>query len=68
MRTIKIEISDHAFEKVMYLLKNLPKQDVKVISHQGKNNDQLSETNAFASHSASLVEDWKDDGEDEIWI
>lgn len=68
MHTVKIEISDQAFEKVMYLLKSLPKQDVKVISKKNLHNENSSDIRAFANHSASLVEDWQDASEDAIWI
>lgn len=68
MHTIKIEVSNQAFEKVMYLLKALPKQDVKVISKQNISDEEVADIEAFSSHSANLVEDWQDANEDKIWI
>ena len=32
-----------------------------------KNKDE-SETNAFSNHTANLVEEWKDEREDDVWI
>lgn len=68
MHTVKIEISEQAFEKVMYLLKSLPKKDVKIISRKDANKGRHADIQAFANHSANLVEDWKDASEDEIWM
>lgn len=67
MHTVKIEISQQAFDKVMYLLKSLPKSDVKIVGEQSSGMKSQADITAFANHSASLVEDWKDSGEDEIW-
>jgi len=30
MKTVELKISDNAFEKVLYFLKHLPKQDVQI--------------------------------------
>lgn len=32
----------------------------------GKN--EMNEINIFSNHSANIIEEWKDDKEDEIWI
>lgn len=68
MHTVKLEISEQAFEKVMYLLKSLPKRDVRIIKNDNRYStfDAL-ETKAYSNHSANLVEEWKDPAEDEIW-
>lgn len=68
MHTVKIEISEQAFEKVMYLLKSLPKKDVKIISKKNTNKSKNADIKMLANHSANLIEDWKDASEDEIWM
>lgn len=73
MHTIKLHIEDRVFEKVIYFLQNLPKNEVYIenesineSSIQDINNDRI-ETKAFSNHSASLIEEWKDSSEDDIW-
>lgn len=73
MHTIKLHIEDRVFEKVIYFLQNLPKNEVYIenesineSSIQDINNDKI-ETKAFSNHSASLIEEWKDSSEDDIW-
>ena len=71
MHSIKLEINDSVFDKVLYFLQNLPKDEVRIV----ENSDDLvladkkSELNtkAYSNHTANLIEDWKDDEEDEIW-
>ncbi|CAA9892955.1 conserved hypothetical protein [Candidatus Methylobacter favarea] len=31
-------------------------------------NNEEAEIQAFSSHSAAIIEDWKDENEDQIWI
>jgi len=31
-------------------------------------NNEGAEIQAFSSHSASIIEDWQDENEDQIWI
>ncbi|CAA6812817.1 MAG: Unknown protein [uncultured Sulfurovum sp.] len=38
--------------------------DIKLPSKQAK---EQEETNAFSDHSANLIEEWKDEREDDIW-
>ncbi len=73
MHTIKLHIEDKVFDKVIYFLQNLPKNEVYIekenineFSIQDMNNDKL-ETKTFSNHSANLIEDWKDSSEDDIW-
>lgn len=73
MHTIKLHIEDKVFDKVIYFLQNLPKNEVSIVekntndsSIQDINNDNL-ETKAFSNHSANLIEEWKDSSEDDIW-
>ena len=73
MHTIKLHIEDKVFDKVIYFLQNLPKNEVSIVeentnesSIQDINNDNL-ETKAFSNHSANLIEEWKDSSEDDVW-
>jgi hypothetical protein len=71
MHSIRLEIDDSVFEKVIYFLKNLPKDEVKIVEEIKNKNSKSSETEsgirAFSNHSANLIEDWKEPEEDEIW-
>lgn len=67
MHTVKLEISEQAFEKVMYLLKSLPKNDVKIVGGQGIDMENQTDIKAFGEHTANLIEDWRDAAEDKIW-
>lgn len=73
MHTIKLHIEDKVFDKVIYFLQNLPKNEVYIekenineFSIQDINDDKLA-TKAFSNHSANLIEEWKDSNEDDIW-
>jgi hypothetical protein len=71
MHSIRLEVDDSVFEKVIYFLRNLPKDEVKIVEEIKNQNDKgyetESEIKAFSNHSANLIEDWKDTKEDEIW-
>ncbi|NLO16614.1 MAG: hypothetical protein GX118_00240 [Arcobacter butzleri] len=73
MHTIKLSIQDKVFDKVMYFLSNLPKDEVvieeykikKCLSYTSK--EDIQETKSFSDHSANLIKEWKDSGMDDIW-
>ena len=71
MHSIRLEIEDSVFEKVIYFLQNLPKNEVKIveeINNKGhKSTESESDIKAYSNHSANLIEDWKEAEEDEIW-
>jgi hypothetical protein len=73
MYSVKLEINDNVFDKVIYFLQNLPKNEVKVdIVKEIKNDDTTqiemqSELNAYSNHSANTIDEWKDSSEDDIW-
>ena len=70
MHSIRLEIEDSVFDKVIYFLQNLPKDEVKIVEglkSDGKTHISDLDIKAYTSHSANLIEDWKEDGEDEIW-
>ena len=71
MHTLKINIQDNVFDKVIYFLQNLPKNEVEIISdtkeHADKHKNDISDTKAFSNHSANHIDEWKDSDEDSIW-
>jgi len=73
MHTIKLNIEDSVFDKVIYFLKNLPANEVRIVEDKiiSKNvnyaDKESSDTLAFSNHSANLIEDWKNSSEDEVW-
>jgi len=73
MHTIKLNIEDSVFDKVIYFLKNLPANEVRIVEDKiiSKNvnyaDKEGSDTLAFSNHSANLIEDWKNSSEDEVW-
>jgi hypothetical protein len=73
MHTIKLHIQDKVFDKVIYFLKNLPKNEVLIEEDNIKEysiselyEDKI-EIKSFSNHSANLIEEWKDSSEDDIW-
>jgi hypothetical protein len=68
MHSIRIEIEDSVFDKVIYFLQNLPKNEVKIVEDiESKSNQSENEILLYSNNSANLVEDWKEEGEDDIW-
>ena len=70
MHSIRLNIQDSILDKFMIFLQNLPKHEVRIVediitTNQDITYNSFSETNAFSSHSASLIEEWQD--EDDIW-
>lgn len=66
MHTIKLQVTDNAYAHIMYLLQNLKTDDLKIIEDR-EDISQTQETLAFANHSANLIDEWKDESEDEVW-
>ena len=71
MHTIKLQVQDSIYSHVMFFLNSLQTKELKVLedkevdmSHQAKDS---SETQAFSNHSVSLIDDWKDENEDDVW-
>ncbi len=71
MHTIKLQIHDTIYDHIMFLLKNLNAQGVKIIEDQVEMTPEPiqedSEVQVLSNNSANLVEDWKDENEDAIW-
>ena len=73
MHTIKLHIEDKVFDKVIYFLQNLPKNEVSIIEEKVEEstiktiNEDYLEIKTFSNHSANLIEEGKDSNEDKIW-
>ena len=73
MHTLKLNIEDSVFDKVIYFLQNLPKNEVVVVedkiinSSMIENDNDTQEVNSFSNHTANLIDEWKDGSEDDVW-
>ncbi|NOQ29810.1 MAG: hypothetical protein GQ570_01675 [Helicobacteraceae bacterium] len=73
MHALKLNIHDNVFDKIIYFLKNLPKDEVSIVEDKILNESQVqlieenSEEQLFSNHTANLVEEWKDISEDDVW-
>ena len=66
MHTIKLQIQDSIYDHVMFLLKNLNTKELKIIEDSvSKRKDD--EVMVYSNHTASTIEDWYDESEDEVW-
>ena len=59
MHTLKIEVKDSAFDKVKYLLSNLPADDVKVVS-DFKEPERLGKSIDFSKYNVQSFKDIDD--------
>ena len=67
MHSIKLEIKDSVFDKVIYFLQNLPNDEVKIVKSIKSSNEDKSDIKVYSDHSANLIEEWKESVEDDIW-
>jgi len=71
MHSVKLNIKDSIFDKVIYFLNNLPKNEVVIVENKIINqpvlNQDDSEVKSFSNHTANIIEEWKDTTEDEVW-
>ena len=74
MYTLKLNIQDSVFDKIMYFLQNLPKNEVSIIiedkivnDSSADFNEESSEVRSFSNHTANLIEEWRDTSEDDVW-
>lgn len=70
MHTIKLQVQDSIYSHIMFLLNNLNTKELKIIEDRAISCSAMennSDMNAFTNHAASLVDEWKDAEEDEIW-
>jgi hypothetical protein len=71
MHTIKLQVQDTIYDHIIFLLKNLNTKELKIIEDHKVDRldatEKFSEINAFSNHSATLIDEWKDTSEDDIW-
>jgi 3-methyladenine DNA glycosylase AlkD len=71
VHAIKLNVQDSIYEHIMFLLKNLKTEELVIVEDKTINayNDNVdtTETQTFANHSASLIKEWQDDDEDNVW-
>jgi len=73
MHTLKLNIQDSVFDKIIYFLQNLPKNEVSIVEDKIVNNfladfnEESSDVKSFSNHTANLIEEWKDTSEDDVW-
>ena len=66
MHTIKLQIQDSIYDHIMFLLKNLNTKELKIIEDSVSHSED-DEVMVYSNHTASSIEDWHDESEDEIW-
>ena len=73
MHSIKLNVQDSIYSHIMFLLNNLNTRDLEIVEDKTIESiseikyNENSEINAFSNHSANLIDEWKDESEDEIW-
>jgi len=68
MHSIRLDIQDNVFDKVIYFLSNLPKNEVKIVEDKVIKDISFDEDiQSLSNHSANLIEEWKNTQEDDIW-
>jgi hypothetical protein len=72
MHSIRLDIQDSVFDKVIYFLNTLPKNKVVIKEETNQelisqNDEDSNDTKAFSNHSALLIEEWSDESEDAVW-
>ena len=70
MHTIKLKINDDIYNHIMFFLKSLDNNKIKILEEKKQktvSKDDNEDTKLFSNHSANLIEDWQDLEEDNIW-
>ena len=73
MHSIKLNVQDSIYSHIMFFLNNLNTKELEIIEDKNIESthpilvQENSEINALSAHSANLIDEWKDEGEDEIW-
>ena len=76
MQTIQFKVDNNYIETILSLLKSLNSlnlnviQDLSIIDNQRYQNieNEQEELKSFSNHTANLIEEWKDEDEDKLWI
>lgn len=68
MHTIKLQVQDTIYSHIMFFLKNLSSKELQIIEDKEiQKYEESKDIQAFSNHSANLVNEWRDDSEDEVW-
>ena len=70
MHTVKLKINDDIYNHIMFFLKSLDNNKIKILEEKKQktvSKDDNEDTKLFSKHSANLIEDWQDLEEDNIW-
>ena len=70
MHTVKLEINDDIYNHIMFFLKSLDNNKIKILEEKKQktvSKDDNEDTKLFSNHSVNLIEDWQDLKEDDIW-
>ena len=70
MHTIKLKVHDDIYNHIMFFLKSLDNNKIKILEEKKQkivSKDEKEDTKLFSNHSANLIEDWQDLEEDNIW-
>ena len=70
MHTVKLKINDDIYNHIMFFLKSLDNNKIKIFEEKKQktvSKDDNEDTKLFSNHSANLIEDWQDLEEDNIW-
>ncbi|MGJ0311793.1 hypothetical protein [Aliarcobacter cryaerophilus] len=70
MHTVKLKINDDIYNHIMFFLKSLDNDKIKILEEKKQktvSKDDNEDTKLFSNHSANLIEDWQDLEEDNIW-
>lgn len=71
MHSIKLQVQDSIYDHIIFLLKNLNTKELRII--EDRKIEILDTTveplniQIFSNHSANLIDEWKEIGEDDIW-
>ena len=76
MQTIQFKVDNNYIETILSLLKSLNSlnlnviQDLSIIDNHRYQNieNEQEELKSFSNHTANLIEEWKDEEEDKLWI
>ncbi|HRM78290.1 MAG TPA: hypothetical protein PLF55_08305, partial [Aliarcobacter cryaerophilus] len=67
MHTVKLKINDDIYNHIMFFLKSLDNNKIKILEEKKQktvSKDDNEDTKLFSNHSANLIEDWQDLEED----
>ena len=70
MHTVKLKINDDIYNHIMFFLKSLDNNKIKILEEKKQktvSKDDNEDTKLFSNHSANLIEDWQDLEDDNIW-